>query len=480
MKKLSDSQRKWALTACLASVLSFNMVLSLSGSNFGMASFASSAEPRYETVKLQGKNVEVKIVEDEDGKLEATIPEKLESGWCYQCGEKVLLPKNVTSLAAAIKDAQKSQASEKSEGEDLDEKPSKKVAKKDKRSKVQELEEDDEEQQEEAQENPDFVALRDRCEKKSQDDSKLRCFTTGLTKLLKNKKKVYDRDEVLDLYRSEIEPGLRSSLADISDLVPNSRRSSRYEDEGLREDSTRRSDAQGMIEDMVAQISGKYTYLRERLTKLAANAALKNQESAQQKLKIADQKMKQSEQIRQQNPQYALAMQNDAMRLQQEGYARMSAANQMANDLGISLYDGLDSAAASNLITGDQFDSLYYTNYGNVVQEAIRGMAQNPLTYVLQNVTLSDGTTVVDQNGQAYTVTAAGRGQVMQSRVNGHAISIMTNSLTPADVVNSGTPRIATLNGAVMQPGTATIQVMQGVAAPVNQTNVPTLRLRGQ
>ena len=40
MKKLTDTQRKWALTACLASVLSFNMVLSLSGSGYGSISFA--------------------------------------------------------------------------------------------------------------------------------------------------------------------------------------------------------------------------------------------------------------------------------------------------------------------------------------------------------------------------------------------------------------------------------------------------------
>lgn len=468
MKKLTDSQRKWALTACLATVLSFNMVIGLSSSNFGMASFASTGV-RYETVKLHGKEVEVKVVDKEDG-MEATIPEKLESGWCYQCGEKVLLPKNVTSLAAAIKDAQKAEAAQnKSEGEDLDQKPEKKVAKKEKTVQL-----DEEEQQDEPQENADFAALRERCDKKSEDFTKLRCLTTGLTKLLKNKKKVYDREEVLDMYRSDIEPGLRAALADISDLVPSSRRS-RYDDSDVSEDSSRREEARGMVEDMVAQITGKYNYLRERLTKLAANSALKNQESAQQKLKTADQKMKQAEQVRSSNPQLSLALQNEGFRMQQEGYARMSAANQVANDLGISLYDGLDSAAASNYITGDQFDSLYYTNYANVVQDAIRGMAQNPLTYVLPNVTLADGQTVVDQNGQSYTVTT-NKNPIVQS--NGRNITVMMNNLTPANVANSSTPRIAV--NAVPQAGTATIQVMQGVAAPVNQTNVPTFRARGQ
>lgn len=470
MKKLTDSQRKWALTACLASVLSFNMVIGLSGSSYGMASFASN-EPRYESlISNTGQELEVKYVADEDGKTVAIVPEKLESGWCYQCGEKYLLPKNFDSSASALeaalrkamhdKKGEKAQeiAQEESEEQDLDQKPTKKVAKKEK-PRV----EDEEEEQEEEKENPDFATLRERCERRSEDNAKLRCFTTGLTKLLKNKKKVYDRDEVLDLYRSEIEPGLRSSLTDISDLVPNSR-NSRY-DMDTREESTRREDAKGMIEDMVAQISGKYNYLRERLTKLAANSVLKNQETAQQRLKQADQ-------LKTSNP-------GAAIRLQQEGYARLSAANQVANDLGISLYDGLDSAAASNFITGDQFDSMYYTNYGNVVNEAIRGMSMNPLTYVLPNVTLADGTTIVDQNGQSYTVTS-NKNPVVQSRVNGHNITVMTNSLTPADIANASTPRIATAVGVPVQQGSATIQVMQGVAAPVNQTTVPTLRARGQ
>jgi len=471
--KQTDSQRKWALTACLATVLSFNMVLSLSGSKLGysgMASFASS-EPRYESlISNNGEAIEVKYVANEDGNTVAIVPEKLESGLCYQCGVKYLLPKNfdasASALEAALRKAMydnkgmevKEVSQSVSEGEDLDKKPAKKV------TLPQNVKVQDEE--EEQQENPDFVALRERCEKRN-DDSKVRCLTTGLTKLLKNKKKVYDRDEVMDLYRSEIEPGLRSSLADVSDLVPrnNPSRYSMDMDMDLREESTRRDDAKGMIEDMLAQISGKYNYLRERLTKLAANAVLKNQEVAQQKLK-------QAEQMKTSNPSAAL-------RLQNEGYARLNAANQVANDLGISLYDGLDSASANNYITSEQFDSLYYVNYGNIVQEAIRGMAQNPMTYVLPNVTLADGTTIVDQNGQTFSVTPS-RDPVVQGHVNGRNIIIMSNNLTPANVATANTPRIATLNGATAQPGTASIQVLQGVAAPVNQSTLPTIRTRGQ
>jgi hypothetical protein len=467
MKKLTETQRKWALTACLASVLSFNMVLSLTGSSYGYASFASN-EPRYESmISNKGEKLEVKYVAGEDGKTLAYVPEKLESGWCYQCGEKYLLPKNfdssTTSLEAALRKAMYDNqgakteeiAKDKSEGEDLDVKPAKKIAEKKEKPRAR-AEEDD--QQEEDKADPDFVALRDRCDKRDDDQAKLRCYTSGLTKLLKNKKKVYDRAEVMDLYRSEIEPGLRAALADISDLVPNNR-ASRF-DMSDKEDSNRREEAKGLIEDMLAQITGKYNFLRERLTKLAANSVLKNQDVAQQKLKQADQ-------LKNTNPAAAL-------RLQNEGYARLSAANQVANDLGGSLYDGLDSAQWSNYVTGDQFEGMYYNNYANVVNDAIRGLTQNPLTYVLPNVTLADGTTIVDQNGQTYTVTPANVGRNSAIQSNGRSITVMMNNLTPANVVNTATPRLATNNG--QQQGTASIQVIQGVTAPVNQTTLPAIR----
>ncbi|MGZ3797980.1 MAG: hypothetical protein ACXVB1_16535, partial [Pseudobdellovibrionaceae bacterium] len=42
MKKLTDTQKKWALTACLTTALSFNLIMSLAEPNYHSASFASS------------------------------------------------------------------------------------------------------------------------------------------------------------------------------------------------------------------------------------------------------------------------------------------------------------------------------------------------------------------------------------------------------------------------------------------------------
>lgn len=472
MKKLTDTQRKWALTACLASVLSFNMVLSLSNVGYGSASFASN-QPRYESmISNKGEKLEVKYVADEDGKTVAIVPEKLESGYCYQCGEKYLLPKNFDASASALEAALRKAMSDKkdvkaeeiaqneSEGEDLDQKPAKKVAE---TKKTVRAKDDSQDAQDEDQENPDFAALREKCDKKDEDAGKLRCYASGLTKLLKNKKKAYDKNEVMSLFREEIEPGLRAGLADVSDLLP--KRASRFDMGTDEEGLSRRQETQTLVEDMIAQIGRKYNYLRERLTKLAANAVLKNQETAQIKLKQADQ-------IKNSDPATAL-------RLQSEGMARLHAANQVANDIGGSLYDSLESAQWSNYITSDQFEGLYYNNYANVVEQAIRGMNQNPLTYALPNVTLADGMTVVDQNGQTFTVTPS-TNPIVQSRINGRNITVMTNNLTPANVANSSTPRIATLNGMQAQQGTATIQMFQGTSAPINQTTMPTIRMRGQ
>lgn len=463
MKKLTDSQKKWALTACLATVLSFNMVLSLAKQSPGSANFASS-EPRFESlISNKGETLKVKYMQDEDGKTLAIVPEKLESGLCYNCGTKYLLPKgfdsSATDLEAALRKAMyETKEISKSEGEDLDQKAPKKVTEKKRTPRAR-----DEDAEESKEENADFAALIEKCDKRS-EESQLRCYASGLTKLLKDKKKNFDRDEVMSFFREHVEPGLRAGLADVSDLMP--KRASRYGNEMEDKGESRRQETQTLVEEMISQISKKHNYLRQRLTMIAAKSVLSNQESAQMKLK-------QAEQIRTSDPQAA-------MRLQTEGYARLRAANQVANDIGGSLYDGLESAQWSNYINQDQFDSFYYEGYANTVSQAIRGMTSNPLTYVIPSVTLTDGTTIVDQNGQSFTVTPSKNPIAQQGRANSRGITVMTNNLTPADIVNSSTPRIATLNGAQAQQGTATIQMFRGTSAPVNATSGSIVPLRGR
>jgi len=479
MKKLTETQKKWALTTALTGALSLNMLFSLTTfSGYSSASLASS-EPRIESVKSYGQELRVKYVPGAGENTLAIIgEEESEGSYCYEkCSTRqYLLPKNFSSNASDLESAlhaaihrnetaQAEKPASSKEGQDLDAKPAEAAKpKEEKQTQAKNTDNDDQDDKE----NPDFAALRERCKKKSDDAAELRCFATGLTKLLKNKNKTYDRNEVMSLFREEIEPGLRAGLADISDLIP--RRSGGRFSMGLdveMEGSSRREEAQSLVEEMLGQIDRKYNFLRQRLTALTTKAVLNNQESAQAKLK-------QAEQIKSADPQTAL-------RLQMEGYARLRASNQVANELGGTLYSGLESAQWSNFITNDQFDTMYYTNYADVVNQAIRGMAANPLTYSLPSVTLADGQVIVDANGTSFTVTPTAN-PVVQNRVNGRNISVMTNGLTAANAANSSTPRILSVSG-VAQPGTASIQLFQGTAAPVNQTNsvVPaTVRLRGQ
>lgn len=473
MKKLTDSHKKWALTACLASVLSFNLVMNLgAGTIAGSANFASSEKVkdaeaseetniRYESlISDRGEQLKVKYIQEDDEKTLAIVPEKTESGLCFSCGSKYLLPKNFDSskgdLEMALRKAMHQQGkSANSEGEDLDEKISSK-----RRPRV------DMEEQEKVslpEINPELQALQKRCESR-EEQSRLNCFANGLTRLLKDKKKDFDKEEVMDLFREEIEPGLIAGLRDVSDLVSMRRHNSNDPFADIESDNTsRRQETQDLVEDMIAKISKKHNYLRMRLTTLAAKAVLSNQEQAQMKLK-------QAEQMKATDP-------NRALMLQTEGYARLNASNQIANQIGGSLYSGFETAQWTNKITQDQFDNLYYDNYAKVVNSAIQGLAANPLTYVIPSVTLSNGSVVVDQNGQSFTLTPR-NSPVVQQNLGGNGIIVISNGLTASNVANANVPRLSNIAG-TSAPGTATIQVISGAQSP--SAPQPTgMRMRGQ
>ncbi len=469
MKKLTDIQRKWVLTASLASVLSFNLVMGLTGTNYGSTNLASKAAEKSQdpNMKLEpfisdkGEELKVKYIQENSEQTAAIVPEMLEGGACYTCGKKYLLPKNfdssATSLEAALRKAMSKKSEVSSDGEDLDQKLASR-----KKQKIT-TEADDQ------SEDKDIAALKLKCENK-ENDSRTECFSNGLTRLLKSssanrkKKKEYKKEEIMALFKEEIQPGLISGLKDISDLLPARRmRNDPFADIDTEKDN-RREKTQNLVEDMISSIDKKYNYLRQQLTAIAAKAVLANQEDAQRKLKQADQ-------IKQSNP-------GQALRLQGEGYARREAATQVANQIGGSLYDGLSSAQWSNLINQDQFDNLYQDNYANVVNAAIQGMATSPLTYVIPSVALSDGSVIVDGNGQTFTLTPR-NSPLIQQRTAGRGITVMSNGLTAANTANQSTPRIATLN-AIENPGTATIQVFHATQAPTVSAPNPSILRPGR
>jgi hypothetical protein len=451
MKKLTDTQKKWALTACLASVLSFNLVMGLTGSNYGSTSLASakleaeaapvaapSKDPniKFEAVTSSfGEVLPVKYIRQND-KTMAVVPEVLQSGVCYKCGENYLLPKEFNSSAADLEAALRKAMGEKTGKADKAAAPS--------------------DSDDVKAEDKDIAALKKKCEHK-EDDDRTECFASGLTNLLTDKhasnkakkKKEYKKEDVMALFIEEIQPGLISGLKDISDLLPSRRmHNDPFADMDTEKDN-RREKTQNLVEDMISSIGKKYNYLRQRLTAIAAKAVLSNQEAAQLKLKQADQ-------LKTANP-------SQALRLQSEGFARMNAASQIANQIGGSLSDGLSSAQWSNLITQDQFDNLYQTNYADVVTAAIQGLSANQLTYVIPSVPLSNGSVIVDGSGQSYTLTPSKN--PLTQRAVGRGITVIPNGLTPGSAHN-----LQRMNGSAT-PGTATIQVFQATPAPAAAQN---------
>lgn len=463
MKKLTETQKKWALTACLATVLSFNFLMGLSGSTYSTASFASTAdedesvevddvevdaedeeiaEPKFAPIITENGKLRVKYIKEDDGSTTAIVPKKVASGFCWEdCGKPYLLPKNFNSskddLEVALRKAMKKEdfkvalaEREELSDDELEQVVSKKAKKLKKR-----LRDQDEDDEEEIEEDKDLLALEKKCEPK-EDDTRMECFSSGLTKLLKNKKTDHEKELVLALYKKEIEPGLLDSLTDARDY-------------------DRRENGQAILEDMLASVSKKYNYLRERMVKLAASTVKYMQIEAQKRLR-------QAEQLKSTRPGQALLLQN-------EGYYRRSMAENMAMNLDYTLQSGLESAQFSHLIKENQVVDLYTTRYADVVNPIIQGMQQNPLTYVISSP-LTDGNLYADDGNGNLISIGASSGPIGQLRSSGRGITIHGNGLTPANVANSGTPRIITLDG--INAGTATIQVIPASQVPTNFNQV--------
>ncbi|MGZ3747245.1 MAG: hypothetical protein ACXWRE_07740 [Pseudobdellovibrionaceae bacterium] len=542
MKKLTDTQKKWALTACLTTALSFNLIMSLAEPNYHSASFASSqgdgktqdataeeALPPAETKKTpKGKrkkksaakattdsavkapptsaakveepsSAEVKDVQTADPKLEekteepksevkveetakksedpktklvslidnkgnkiqvkyskgeneeqttATVAKMTESGPpCTTCGDTYLLPNKFESNATDLEAALRKAMSEKAVNTDH-ENAAPEVASNDGTDLDPEVQSRKEQRSNEnSEEDKDIVDLKKKCENKK-DDSRLECFANGLTNMLSDRssnKKEHNKDEVLALFRDEIQLGLASGLRDVSDLVRFTRM--RYDPfaDVETDPTSRREKSEALLQDMISKISKKYNYLRQKLTSMAAEAVLANEAEAQRKLKQADQ-------IKQTNP-------GQALKLQSEGIARMNASNQIANQIGGTLSEGLSTALDFNRINDDQYNNLLQDNYGNLVNQAIQGLAANPLTYVIPSVTLSDGSTLVDGTGRIFTLTS--QNPLLTQQRSNQGIIFMGNGLTSGSIAPQNAPRISAWNG-VSAPGTATIQVIQG------------------
>lgn len=482
MKQLNENKKKWALTACLAAVLSFNFIMGSQEVPFYTADLAAtSPEEKTDsanaedvgdlkdvkdvggsTVRLKKQTGQVKFAEiiTKDGKLPimylpkgsktlAILPKEVEGEFCwYKCGEEYLLPVNFKSntedLELAFRKVEASSVVETDEEEeDLDDKIERR---KKKLEEVADNEETDEEEEEEKI-HKDLLALEKKCEDK-EDDSRTECFANGLTSLLKNtkknKKKELPKDQVLALYKKEIEPGLLDTLSDVRN-------------------ADRREEGQVILEDMLGSIAKKYEYLRVSLVKLSALVVINAQKTAQTRFR-------QAEQLKSTNPYQAL-------RLQADGFNRRSQAEYMAMNLDYTLQSGLESAQFNRLIDENRVVDLYTNQYIEVVNPIIQGMRQNPLGYTISSSLIADGTGLLfDTSGNSLINPSAG--PISELRSMGRGVQVFNNGLTSVNTMPAGAPRIVTTGTAA--PGSAVIQVIPASQIPANINHMVAPSIRGR
>jgi hypothetical protein len=464
MKRLNETQKKWALTASLATVLSFNLIMGLTGTNYGSANFASAkideeagevmiegelAEPRFVPFNTEDGKLKIKYEKLEDGTTKAYVPKKTAEGdFCWsskKCGSKnYVLPTSFDAskddLEQALRKAMKQEAKaellakDDSDSDDVEEVVQKKAKKLKKELRKQR--EDDEEDAD--YEDKDLAKLQEKCVEED-EDYKLSCYSDGLKSLLSNKKKTLPKDEVLSLYMDEVEPLMIESLSD-------------------SRNSERREEAHKHLEGMLSDVLKKYNYLRERMVDLSALTVIQNEQEAQAAFKKGD---------------------------TAKGLKRRAVAERIAFDLKSTLKSGLESAQFSAYINESRADELYTNNYADVVGPIIQGMQAAPLAYVISSPLLEGSTYVVDRTGNLVPVDPS-QSPISSVRNIGRGVSALNNGLTQVNVLSPNAPRIVTLNGMNNAQGTATLQLIpasqvpQAQYAPVVAPGTNVIGIRGR
>jgi len=454
MKRFNETQKKWALTASLATVLSFNLIMGLTGTTYGSMSLAATApddaapevliegelaEPRFEPLVTDKNKYKIKYVKQEDGTTKAYVPKIVEGKYCWEdCGKEYFLPTNFEAsredleqaLRKALKkDAVKAELLANDEAEEDDsEAVVEKKAKKLKKGKKQ---------KEEVEENEDLVALKEECAEE-EEDYILGCYSEGLQTLLTDKKKNLPQEEVLALYEDEVEPLMIEALSD-----PNNRE--------------RRKEAHQHLGDMLSSVLKKYNYLRERMVHLSALTVIQAQQEAQ-----------------------ALFKKGDSVR----GMRRRAIAEGINFDLRSTLNTGLVKAQYDKFISDAHAEELYTNKYLDVVDPIIKGMQQNPASYVITTPMLEGDLYMYDGNGSLIQLGTT-QNTVSNMRNLGRGVTTLNNGLTQVNVLSTNAPRIVTVNGMNNAPGTATIQVIQANqipqhSAPVAAPGTNVIGIRGR
>ncbi|MBC7371853.1 MAG: hypothetical protein H7326_09820 [Bdellovibrionaceae bacterium] len=485
------SQKKWALTASLATVLSFNLVMSLGHQDFGSGSFASHEEDRLEdeargkrdadairdrieTSKrdkavtnregvLKMRDVEINdqkeqvLLVKEGTKTRAIISKtNTEGEMCNTCGGSRLLPvafdSDLGDIRSALKKSLKdTPAEEDSKSIDKDIADLRNQDRKNAKKKDKDEEEDGK------------IALKklsDECRNKkfhADREDRITCFADGLTAVL-SKDLTFDKSAVFKLFSAEV----GAPLMDFLKLNPN---------------SDRHTFAIETVNKMASELPEDANYLRQALTRMNAKVVRDAEVEVQNKVT----QYRQMDQLAKQNPSNIGLRQQAALLgsvIDQEQFK----VNQLGNSLGVNLKSGFESAIASDYMTptlASQYLNVDYFGQVNSIIKGFENSVKTNTTYTIPNIDLSGGTSVTLADGTTLIINQANKtngNNLVTTTTNGTRLQyIPTTNLSP---IQAGVPMITSNGG----QNTATITV---VSAPVGgsqnftgtrSAQIPTIR----
>ena len=490
------SQKKWALTASLATVLSFNLVMSLGYQDVGSANLATKAlsdeeSERFEKLKadetarkqkeadeayeartkekaskregiykmrnvvVNDQNEEVMLVK-EGTKTRAIISKTTEGeGICASCGGSRLLAISFDSelgdIRAALKKSLKDNPADEVDSKSLD-KDIESLRNKDRKNAKKS------DKEEEVDGKEALAKLSTECRNKKYHvdrEDRITCFADGLTAVL-SKDIAFDKSAVFKLFSNEI----GAPLMDFLKSNPN---------------SDRHTFAVETINTLASELPEDANYLRQTLTRM--NAKVVRDAEVEVQNKVAQ--YRQLDNLAKQNPGNVGLRQQAAMLgsvIDQE----QSKVNQLGNSLGVNLKSGFESAISSDLMTSTLASQYLNVDYFGQVNTIIKGFENSVKTntaYTIPNIDLAGGTAVTLADGTTLLITQANKANnVVTTSTNGTRLEYRINNNSP---IQAGVPTITSAPG----QNTATITVVNGPAAGsqnfTGRAGTPSIGIRG-
>lgn len=451
--KFTDVQKKWALTGSLATLLSFNLALSLSGYNIGSTSLASEQQPTFGEVKLDGKTFKVMFEKTGD-----VTTASIASGSCYSCGERINLPiqfsENIEDMKIALAVA-KATASKQNATEEKAVTVA--LSRREKEAAKNEKTEDSVDEGKEALNK----SAKECKEKHKKSADRLDCNSDGLIRLLANDKIEYNKQDVFKHFVTHI-------ATPLMELIKAGPESANYDL------------AKSIIEHLASSIPEDYNYLRQSLAKVNAKIVADAERNVQAKFN----EFKQIDKLAKANPG-DMGLRERANDIANSVNGMQIQTEKIAADLGVNLRNGYAEAVTNDYVTSTIADQYLKTDYFGTINPIIQGLKQSSLAYMAGNVNgsnyqipvieIGEGSTISISEGglisiqPANTIVGANRGQGQLTTATNAWNGPRSNQITAQNVIVPG--QTAMISGQGGQNSARIVVISTGQPQPVYQSN---------